>query len=578
MKKKIIAIAIALVAIALIAYFGLGKGLFEKYSYGTEKADLEEFFGVSGDEAAIILGNAKIADRALIKDGVCYLKFDTVDEKIGQGFYFDWEYNGGTLMFTTADGTTETKLDSIQYGDSSSGGEGNSLGHATCFMKNGTLYIAADYVSKFINCSCEIFDKHVKLLTSWDYYDARQVTSNTQIRELGGIKSPILREVEKGEMVELIEEMEEWSKVMTSDAYIGFIENKRMKVIGSEKHPEPIAPDISETAPIMLGERVVLGFNSIAGVSGNDTIYGMIDEGKGMNVIAPTWFSIVDADGNLRNLGTTDYVNIAHNAGIKVWAVLDDFNYRNETGDSTFSDYDILSETLKRRNLENRIVDAAIALGVDGINVDFEKLSSDCGPHYAQFIKEISVLTHKKGLVLSFDNYVPFNFNEFYRIDVQGKFADYVLIMGYDEHYHGSGKIGSVASFDYITYGLDKTMEMVPPERIINAVPFYTIVWKEENGSVSDSYLTLVNQAEFISKYNIQYDWDETTCQNYATWKGGNATYQVWFEDSESISAKLNAMNTRNIGGVGVWRLGYGTSDVWNLIGLYKEMKTESSK
>ncbi len=577
MKKKIIAIAVALVAIALIAYFGIGKGLFEKYSYGTEKADLSEYFGVSKDEAAIILENAKIADRALIKNGLCYLKFDTVDEKIGKGFYFDGEYNGGTLMFTAADGTTETKLDSTQCGDSIHGGEGTNLGYVSCFMEKGTLYIAADYVSRFIQCSCDVYDKHVRIMTAWDYFDAKQVTSNTQIRIAGGIKSPILREVDKGEIVELVEEMEEWSKVMTSDAIIGYIENKRMKTATGEKHAEPIAPDISETAPLKLGERVVLGFHSIAGVGGNDTIYGMIEEGNGMNVIAPTWFSLVDGNGNFRNFGTTDYVSIAHNSGLKVWAVLDDFNYRNETGDSSFSDLDILSDTYTRRSLEEHIVEAAVSLGVDGINLDFEKLSSECGTHYAQFIKELSVLTHKSGLVLSFDNYVPFNYNEFYRIDVQGEFADYVLIMGYDEHYHGSGQIGSVASFDYVASGLDKTMEMVPPERIINAVPFYTIVWKEENGSVSDSYLTLVNQAEFISKYNIQYNWDETTCQNYATWKGGNATYQVWFEDSESISAKLNAMNARNIGGVGVWRLGYGTGDVWNLIGMYKDMKKESN-
>ena len=575
MKKKIIVIAVAIVAILLIAYFGVGRGFFEKYSYGTEKQDLDEFFEVSGDEVAIIYQNIQTADKALIKDGVCYLKFLTIEDKIGDGFYFDGEYNGGTLMFTCADGTYETVLDSSSY--SLEGNPDGNLGHATCFMKDGLLYIAADYVTKFINCSCDVYEKHIKLMNKWDYYDAMEVTSNTQIRTTGDIKAPILREVEKGETVELIEETEDWSRVMTSDAFIGYIENKRMKTMGSGKYNEPIAPDVSDISPIMMNERVVLGFHSVAGTAGNDTIYSMMEEGKGINVIAPTWFSINDNNGGIRNFGTADYVATARENGLKVWAVADDFNYRNENSDTSISDFDILSDTVKRRALEKNLVNAAATLGVDGLNLDFEKLNSDCGSHYAQFIKELSVLTHRAGITFSVCNYVPYNYNEFYRIDVQGKFADYVLIMGYDEHYHGSGNIGSVASFDFVCYGLDKTLESVPAERIINAVPFYTIVWKNDGGTVTDSYLTLVNQAEYISKYNIQYRWDESACQNYAEWQSGSATYYVWFEDSESISSKLNAMNTRNIGGVGVWRLGYGTPDVWNLIGLYKTMKTESS-
>ena len=273
---------------------------------------------------------------------------------------------------------------------------------------------------------------------------------------------------------------------------------------------------------------------------------------------------------NKRTIGSERVLEI-------VWAVADDFNYRNENGDTSFNDLDFLSNTVARRNLENNLVNACVALGVDGLNIDFEKLYSECGEHYAQFIKELSVLTHKNGLVLSTDNYVPFSYNEYNRLDVQGGFVDYVLIMGYDEHYHGSGNIGSVASFDYVCGGMDKTMQYVASERIINAVPFYTIVWKDEGSAVTDSYLTLVNQAEYISKYNISYEWDETTCQNYAEWKSGTTTYHVWFEDSKSLTSKLNAMNTRNIGGVGVWRIGYGTPEVWNLIGMYKNMKTEST-
>ena len=90
-----------------------------------------------------------------------------------------------------------------------------------------------------------------------------------------------------------------------------------------------------------------------------------------------------------------------------------------------------------------------------------------------------------------------------------------------------------------------------------------------EGAEVTDEYLTLNNTADFLSRTGISPVWEESTCQNYAEWISGNATYKIWLEDAESISVKLNVMKTQNIGGVAVWRLGYGTPAIWELINIY---------
>ena len=217
------------------------------------------------------------------------------------------------------------------------------------------------------------------------------------------------------------------------------------------------------------------------------------------------------------------------------------------------------------------MVDTSLGLGLDGINLDYEGLPQECGEHYVQFLKELSVLCRENGLILSVDSYVPFNFNNYYRLDIQGRVADYVIIMGYDEHWHGSGDPGSVASIDYVSNGLDRTLneEQVPPEKVVNALPFYTILWQTEGANVTDQYITLNNVADYLQRVNVVPEWDEATCQNYAQWQSGNVTYQIWVEDAESISVKLNVMKAKNIGGVAVWRLGYGTEQAWDLVNAY---------
>jgi len=287
-----------------------------------------------------------------------------------------------------------------------------------------------------------------------------------------------------------------------------------------------------------------------------------------MNVIAPTWFSLNDNEGGFRSFASADYVARAHSFGLQVWGVLDNFNYRNETG-SEVDSYTVLSSTTKRQRLAQGITDTAVSLGLDGINIDFEQLGADSGEHFVQFLRELSILCRSNSLVLSVDNYVPFNFNEYYRLDIQGQVADYVIIMGYDEHWHGSGEPGSVASIDYVSNGITKTLEKVPAQKVVNALPFYTIVWTTEGANVTDEYLTINNTPAFLKELGLQPVWDEKTCQNYAEWTVGNKTRCVWLEDAESIRVKLNVMSTNNIGGVAVWRLGYGNQAVWELINAY---------
>lgn len=563
--KKVIPVIIALLLIAVIGAVTFGGRILDKYSYSKEMADLDEYYGASGDRLAVVLQDEMVEEQALQRDGVIYFDIDTIHKYFNEGFYVDMTEQ--KLLYTTALDTNTVSFGTSEYTDETGS---HMEGYVLCLGEDGTVYVAADYVKKFTNYEYEVFDRHLQVYTEWNVRQTYEIAKATQIRVKGGIKSPILRELEKGETVELLEQMETWSKVKTSDSIIGYVENKRLTNMSTEVE-NPVTDYVAEEyTSLPMEGKVSLGWHAIGGTGGNDTLDAMVKEGTGMNVIAPTWFSLTDNEGGFRSFGTAQYVEKAHKYGLQVWGVWDNFNYRLETGNEV-DELQVLSSTAKRQALVQSIVETSTGLQLDGVNIDFEGLEEECGEHFVQFIRELSVACRRNSLVLSVDNYVPFNFNDFYRLDIQGQVADYVIIMGYDEHWHGSKNPGSVASIDYVSGGIDKTLEQVPAEKVVNALPFYTILWKTAGTEVTDEYITLNNVADFLKRVQVQPEWNEETCQYYAEWQSGDATYQIWVEDEESIKVKLNVMSTRKIGGVAVWRLGYGTAGAWELVRAFAE-------
>lgn len=572
--KKALPVIIALLLIIIIGGVAFGGKLIDKYSYSKELADLDEYFGVTdaavGDadgNLAIVLQDKLIEEQAVVKNGTVYFDLNLIQTYFNDTFYVD--KGERKLLFTTANDIITAMFDETGYRD----GEGtHPTEYVVCYTSGEQVYIAAEYVRRFANFSYEKFDRHLQLYTEWGIARTYTIGKNTQLRVRGGIKSPILRELAAGETVEFLEEMETWTKVKTSDSMIGYVENKRLINLNTEVET-PVTDYVQEEyTSISMEGKVSLGWHAIGGVGGNDTLAEMVKEGQGINVIAPTWFSLKDSDGELfRSFASTKYVEKAHGYGLKVWGVWDDFNYMLDT-DTKVDSYQILASTTRRQEMAQNMVDTALEYGLDGINIDFEELSDEARPHFNQFLRELSVLCRQSGLVLSVDDKVPLNSSNYYRLDIQGLVVDYVIMMGYDEHWGGCQEAGSVAGIEFVTGGLDRILEHVPPEKVINALPFYTRLWKTEGTTVTDSAIPVSNVTECLKNYGKKpedAEWDDITCQNYIEWQGTSAFYQMWIEDTESLSVKLNAMRARDLGGVAVWRLGYGTKAVWELIAAY---------
>lgn len=565
--KKAIPVIVAILLIVVIGAVTLGSMLVEKYSYSKERVDLAEYYGLTAEGAdsqvAVYLQDERLETLAPMREGKCYFPMDMVHQYFNDTFYADRAE--GLLLYALP-----MEVVRVSLGSSIEEREGGSedLGYMIAYEDGGRVYIAADYVQRYCNMELQYAQCHVQVYTQWGSATIATVTKDTAVRVKGGIKSEILWDVPEGSQVKVLEQMETWSKVRTIDGYIGYVENKLLQDI-TEIQEVPVTDYVEpEYSSIRLPGKVSMGFHSIGGVGGNDTLESMVAGTKGMNVIAPTWFSLSDNEGNFQSFASSSYVERAHGMGLQVWGVLDNFNYNN-INRVGINEFQILSSTTIRGRLIENIVNEALNLNLDGINIDFENLTTECSDHYAQFIRELSIACRKGGLILSFDNYVPYNFNDYYRRDVQGKVADYVIVMGYDEHWHGSGDPGSVASIGYVSGGIDRTLEQVPKEKVINALPFYTILWTIDGATVTDEYLLLSNTKDYLQRVGAEAVWDEETSQLYAEWQSGSKTHKIWAETEESIQVKLNVMQNRGIAGAAVWQISYGTPEAWELINAY---------
>ncbi|MCR4989997.1 MAG: chitinase [Lachnospiraceae bacterium] len=561
MKKKILPVIIAIVLIIIIIGVAFGKQIIEKYTYSKEVYDMTTYFeNKSESDVAIILQDDFMSERAVYLDGTYYLDMETVLTYFNKRFYFD--ENEGLLIYTLPLDMFTARLDETTV-SSLTGDE--DLGYVPVRKDGEKVLIALDYVKRYTNLSYEAFTDpgRLQIYTEWNDRTVATVKKNTQVRHRGGIKSPILKEVKQGDRLTVLEQMEDWSKVKTDDAIIGFIENKRLTDIKPElpipvtDHEDPVYTDLCRD------HKINMGWHAIAGEAGNDTLDSVVARTKGLNVIAPTWWVLSDDEGGYRSIASASYVSKAHGMGLEVWAVLNNVDITGVNIEA------VLSSTTNRRRLIDAVTGEAVSLGVDGINLDFEQIPVSAGDDFSEFVREMSISCRANGLVFSIDNYVPIGGTGYYDRTTQGEVADYVIIMGYDEHYAGGNEAGSVASIGFVETGIEMTLEEVPARKVINGIPFYTRIWSTMGTDVSCQTVEMTKISDWLSAHSLSPEWDDATCQNYAEYNENQALIQCWIEDADSIRAKLSVMNAHELAGVAEWRLGFETPDIWDVIAEY---------
>ncbi|MDR1801848.1 MAG: SH3 domain-containing protein [Lachnospiraceae bacterium] len=568
-------LVVFLAIVGLVAYFG-----WKRYSPTKERADLTQYFKITAnDQLAVIFNNEVVEPCAISSEGTAYLQFDVIRDKLNDRFY--WDSNENLLLYTLPNDTVTVGVGSREYTVSK---EQQTENYVILKTVGSTAYVALDFVKKYSDFDFEVYDDpgRVSIVTEFDNIPTATVSKDTAVRYQGGVKSPVLTDIVKGDEVVIVESEENWKKVRTKDGFIGYVKNNTLKAQEDKSIQRNFTQP--EFTSISKGYTINMVWHNVTNEVANANILQVLANSKGLNTIAPTWFHVADTSGNLSSIASADYVNYAHQANVEVWATIRDFDGGINSYDET---YELLSYTSRRTQLVNQLIAASLQYGLDGINVDFEKVSQECGVHFIQFIRELSVKCRQNQIVLSVDNYVPKGFNLQYNRKEQGIFADYVVIMGYDEHYAGSPEAGSVSSYNFVKEGIEETLKEVPANKVISGIPFYTRLWAQtpktadelatDEGTDAAEYPDKVSSEAYgmqtakskVAQSGASEFWDDTAKQNYAEWYVDSTLYRIWLEDAQSISAKLELMKEYGLAGTAAWASGLEDPAIWDVILQY---------
>ncbi|MBS5300526.1 MAG: SH3 domain-containing protein [Clostridiaceae bacterium] len=552
MKRFLTTVLTVILTIVLAAGAAAGFILYRKYKPSKEQVDQSEWYQASGNESVVFLNSEReegVKGRYI--DGQVYLPVDWVDEAVNERFY--WDEENSQLIYTLPD--------QIVYANEETMG---SSGKPLLVQQDGTVWLLSSLVSAYTNVRIETFDTdgvhRIFVDTTWESQQLAKVKKNTALRIRGGVKSALITEVPSGAEVTVLEQLENWSRVRTEDGQVGYLPNRRLK----ETEAKTLVSTFQEPeyTSISMDEPVVLVWHQVTNLSANQAMQTLISATKGVNVIAPTWFMLTDNSGNYESLADKNYVDQAHAMGMQVWAVLDNFN----KGDNVQSEV-LFASTAARKKLIASLMKDAQTYGFDGINLDVEGIKASAGPHYVQFIRELSVDCRKAGLVLSIDSYVPASYSAFYNWAEQGRVADYVVMMGYDEHFAG-GEAGSVASIGYERQGITDLLKQVPKEKLISAIPFYTRIWKEDASGTSSQSVGISSAKEWVETNQVELYWQEDLGQYYGELEKDGVNYEIWMEEERSLELKMQLIRDNGLAGVACWRLGLEPADVWDVVKL----------
>lgn len=570
MKRNYLRLIIFIIVAVLLGGFGYGVYKLFFAPNDTVVAAFDE------GKLNVVVGGDVVDNRGepRMVDGRILLPLPLVRQYIDPNI--NWDKEAHKLTITTKDRVIRMKTGSLEAYVNNKPVDLN----IPVTENNGSVLVPIEYLSELYGIKISFNnDNNVIIIDFENSIDkvAEPIKSGAVVRTGQSTAFPIVKKMEgtegKERELRVFKEDEKWYKVRTAEGAVGYIE-KRFVGVKTVPAAEPEQGENKVTVWKPQTGKINMAWDYAYNMKSNLSDRAVIN---GLDVISPTWFQVVGADGEVENHADGKYVEWAHKRGYKVWALFsNNFSEGENSGE-------FLNNTDSRDNAIRQLLAFAALYKLDGINIDFEGLKNSDKNALTQFVRELSPLLREQGLVVSVDvNLLPC-----YDRKALGESADYVALMAYDQHWSGGGVVGSVAQLDWTDQAVSSFLKDVPAEKLILGMPFYTRLWKEtpDGGKIklSSQALSMKGIQKLLEENKAQKTWDEESGQFHSEFIRDGATYEVWLEDENSLNLRTSLAQKYELAGAAAWRLDFEVPEVWNVIshnlkdiGSYAEWQLEN--
>lgn len=519
----------------------------------------EQVISIS-DEPYLVIDDEVYTNRnsVIIEDGVLYISYDMVKEHIDPNLFYD--ENDEMLIFTDKQRVLRCTVNSKEA----------SLNHKTFYLDNpikeieNKIYIPGEILNGYYNLELNHWEETNGIVVNrkdYRYLIGEVILEGGDIRFSFSRKSPILlKDVPVKTELVVFEEYKDWYKVRTNDGIVGYMEEEYLKIYLN--NIDGVKTDSNKEIN-KRKEKINLTWDYMHRKM--DSI-GNIEPIYGVNVVSPTWFSIVNEKGEILDKGNKEYVAEYKKFGYEIWPLIN-----NSFNPDIISKF--LSSSKLRQELIEKIVKVYDYYGVDGINIDFENIYMKDKDLLTQFVRELYPIFRERGLIVSID-VTPISVSENWSLCYDRKrlseTVDYIMLMAYDQHWATSPVAGSVAQYKWVEESVKAVLNEVPNDKLVLGIPFYSRLWTIKNidgkEEVSSKALSMEEVNDFIVENNVELIWDAESGQYCGEVIKEDVTYKIWVEDATSLQLKSSLVNKYDLAGIASWRKGFEKDDVWPVL------------
>ncbi len=275
-----------------------------------------------------------------------------------------------------------------------------------------------------------------------------------------------------------------------------------------------------------------------------------------LDIVSPAFWKI-QPNGTVTSIEQPELVANMRSWGLRVIPMVQKYSWFDKM-------HGWISDPVARTRTADQLAALIEAGRYEGIHIDVENINDNDGGYFTAFLDTLAdrLRPHGRSITIA----VPArteqqpNWHRAFDYQALAARADLIVVMAYD-HGYAAGRPAPVAPLPWVRDVLAYTQARIPNNKILLGIPFYGYDWNISRRG----WARYVGVDEVVNKSG-QRGYDPGTGSAWLRYNAGRDQHMVFYENWQSVQAKLELVVGSDVQGWAAWRLGYEDPAIWGLL------------